>query len=163
VSDTRAVWQAIDESRASLERWVPDIGSRQTPDEVAVGLHALLTDPGERLIHAICDRATGRILGEVGLYTVDWQTRTGEIGYWLRETARHQGFMAEALRLFVDHATHGLGLGRLEAHVASGNTDSVRAVERLGFRPAAQRAAVPGLDAAAEMIAIFALERQLTV
>jgi ribosomal-protein-alanine N-acetyltransferase len=162
LADTQAVWEAIDESRASLERWVPDIGCRRTPSDVRIGLESLLSDSRDRQIFAICDRAGGGILGEVGLYSVDWPNGCGEIGYWLRETARQRGYMAEALQLVIGHATHGLGLRRLEAHIAPDNTYSVRSVERQGFRVDRPRAPMAGLDAVAASIVIYAREHRGT-
>ncbi len=159
LADAQAVWEAIDESRASLERWVPDIGCRRTPTDVRIGLESLLSDSRERQIFAVCDRAGGGILGEVGLYAVDWPNGCGEIGYWLRETARQRGYMTEALQLVIDHATYGLGLRRLEAHIAPENTHSIRTVEQLEFRVDKPRAPMAGLDAAAASIVIYALER----
>src|SRR6185503_6472862 len=84
LGDAPAVWQAIDESRTSLERWVPDIGCRRTPEDVRSGLTSLGASPGERQVFAVCDRLSGRILGEVGLYEIDRQSGLGEVGYWLR-------------------------------------------------------------------------------
>jgi len=160
LADTQAVWEAIDESRASLERWVPDIGCRRTPSDVRTGLESLLSDLRERQIFAVCERVGGGILGEIGLYALDWSNGCGEIGYWLRETARQRGYMAEALQLVIDHATHGLGLRRLEAHIPAENTLSVRSAERQGFRIDRSRAPIAGLDAAAPTIMIYAREHQ---
>jgi RimJ/RimL family protein N-acetyltransferase len=162
VSDSAAVWQAIDESRTSLERWVPEIASRRTHSEVEAGLQALLAAREERLILAIADRRTGQILGEVGLYTIDREASIGEIGYWLRETARHRGLMAEALPLVIAHAMHGLGLQRLEAHIAVENAASIRVVERLGFRGVTEREPVARQDAQSAGISIYVLEQTKT-
>jgi RimJ/RimL family protein N-acetyltransferase len=158
LADAQAVWEAIDESRPSLERWVPDIGRRQTPDDVRCGLGPLVTSPGERLVFVVCERTTGRILGEVGLYDVDWQNGLGEVGFWLRQTARRRGYMAEALQVLTDHATRGLGLRRLEAHIAPENTESARVVEKQGYRIDRPRAATPERDGDTSSILIYALE-----
>jgi ribosomal-protein-serine acetyltransferase len=157
LADADAVWEAIDESRPSLERWVPDIASRRTPDDIRAGLAPLVTSPGERLVYAICERSTGRILGEVGLYDVDWLNRVGEVGYWLRKTARGRGYMDQALQVLIDHATHGLGVQRLEAHIALENAESARVAQRLGFRIDGQRAVNPEFDGDTSNILIYAL------
>jgi hypothetical protein len=52
LADTQAVWEAIDESRASLERWVPDIGGRRTPSDVRTGLESLTHGLGLRRLEA---------------------------------------------------------------------------------------------------------------
>jgi ribosomal-protein-serine acetyltransferase len=158
LGDAHAVWEAIDESRSSLERWVPDIGCRRTPDDVRVGLTPLVTSPGNRVVYAVCERSTGQILGEVGLYDVDWENRVGEVGYWLRQTSRGSGYMAEALQMLTDHATRGLGLRRIEAHIAPENTLSARVVEKQGFRIDGHRAAAPERDGDTSSILIYAIE-----
>ena len=66
--------------------------------------------------------------------------REAEIGYWTHPSARGRGLMTEACGLVVRHcftpyAEGGLGLVRLEAIVAEGNTASQQVVETQRLHP----------------------------
>jgi hypothetical protein len=66
----------------------------------------------------VWSRRERRFLGEVGLHDVDWSGGVCSVGYWLRSSARGQGFTSEALGLLQSHASSALGLQRFEAHIA---------------------------------------------
>lgn len=157
-SDALAVWEAIEESRASLARWTPDIARRATVGEVRTGLAQVCAARarGQRLIYGIWRRADWRLLGEVGLHDVDWARQTGTVGYWLRLSARGQGFVREAVDVLQAHARASLGLRRLEAHIAEENHASRRVVERLGYLLTGQRPADPEWDGDTRTMLIYA-------
>jgi len=139
--DADGVLEALVESRESLMRWVPDIGRRQTADEVRLGLDLLdrAHNRGERLVYGLWHRATGRFVGETGLYDVSGSRCT--VGYWLRVTARGHGFVDEALSALERHAFRVLGLNVIEAHIAPDNVASRRVVDRHGYEAIGARMA----------------------
>jgi RimJ/RimL family protein N-acetyltransferase len=156
-ADAEAVWHAIEESRPSLARWVPDIARRQTPAEVRAGLEFLASqrERGQGLVFGLWERASGGFLGEVGLYQLDWDRRSAEVGYWLRETARGRGYAAEALELVCGQARGSLELRHVEAHIAPDNVASRRVAERQGFRIVGQRPAVAQWDGDVRCVLIY--------
>ena len=160
VDDAAAVWAAIEESRASLCRWVPDIGRRRTQDEVRAGLAqvARANARGQRLVLGLWTRDSGTFVGEVGVYDIVRARGLGEVGYWLRATARGQGYATEALGALVEHARDALGLRTLEAHIGSDNHASRRVAEALGFQVTRHRSAVPFWDGAGDAILVHTLE-----
>ena len=158
LADAEAIWAAIEESRASLAHWVPDIARRQTLAQVRSGLEFLAAQRkvGRGLVYGVWERASGRFVGEVGLYQRDLDRRSAEVGYWLRQTARGQGYAAEALELVCDHAAGAdLDLRQLEAHIASDNVASQRVAERQGFHIVSQRPAVPHWDGDVPCVLIY--------
>jgi RimJ/RimL family protein N-acetyltransferase len=158
-TDAEAVSEAIHESRTSLARWVPDIGRPRSLAEVEHALAGLAHDQDQRprLVFGVWERSSGRFLGEVGLYDFDPGEGRAEVGYWIRCTARQQGYATEALRVLVEYAKGGLGLQRFEAHIASENAASRRVAERLGLRIAGRRAAAPRWDGQAAEVLVYAL------
>src|SRR5690242_13382889 len=64
--DAVEVFEAIQESRSSLARWVPDIARRRTADEVRYGLESLArcSARGDRLVFGVWDRRDNGFLGE---------------------------------------------------------------------------------------------------
>src|ERR1700752_2698245 len=43
------------------------------------------------------DRASGGIVGSIGLFNADWEVGSAEVGYGVRRSARSQGYATEAL------------------------------------------------------------------
>jgi len=57
-----------------------------------------------------------------------------DIGFALLPDYWGKGFAYEAATAVLNHACHGLGLRRVTAIVSSGNTTSIRLIEKLGLR-----------------------------
>jgi RimJ/RimL family protein N-acetyltransferase len=143
VGDAAIVSEAIEESRQALEAWTPHVATHRTAAEVAVGL-ARLEDAwatSRKLIYGLYERPLGRFVGEVGLYTIDWQTQVAEIGLWLRTGCEGHGYGRQAYKALIGHALDDLGLKALEGIINPANERSRRLAERVGFRVAR---AVPG-------------------
>jgi len=79
------------------------------------------------------EKATGRYLGEVGLYQPDHFPEP-EIGWILVEEAEGRGIAYEAAVAVRDWAYQSLGLRTLVCYIAPGNLRSIRLAERLGAR-----------------------------
>jgi RimJ/RimL family protein N-acetyltransferase len=73
----------------------------------------------------------------IGVVEVLFQpVNSGEIGFWLGEKHRGNGYMTEALAAVADHllAPDGRGLTRLHWEAMVGNDASARVARRIGFR-----------------------------
>ena len=83
---------------------------------------------------AIADAATGRAVGQIGL----WLRNTGEgrasIGYWVTPSARGRRAASHALAAMVGWAFTGLRIPRLELYIEPWNEVSIRTAERAGFQ-----------------------------
>jgi RimJ/RimL family protein N-acetyltransferase len=91
---------------------------------------------GSGLTWAVADPAGDELLGAISLIDVK-PGREAEIGFWTHPAARGRGVTTEACRLAVRHAFSpagdGLGLRRVLAMAAEGNTASQRVLEANGF------------------------------
>jgi len=134
-SDAPDVWEAVVETRATLQRWTAQPASRSSLEEVQVGLSRLESswDNSVRLVDAVHKRHSGDDLGESGLYEIDGGRRIAEVGYWLRDGAVGHGYMSEALAVLCRPVFSRLELARIEALVQPGNERSLKTTESAGF------------------------------
>jgi RimJ/RimL family protein N-acetyltransferase len=81
---------------------------------------------------AVTDARTGAVLGSIGV-RFDEAGDVGEIGYWLRASARGRGAMTRAVRL-VSRWAFERGAARLQLRADVENGASRRVAEQAGFR-----------------------------
>jgi [ribosomal protein S5]-alanine N-acetyltransferase len=75
-----------------------------------------------------------QMLGTCTLFHFDSNNGRAEIGYGQHSRYWRSGYMTEALTALIDYAFGTLRLRRLEADVDPRNENSLRILERLGFR-----------------------------
>ncbi|MGE3268204.1 MAG: GNAT family N-acetyltransferase [Chloroflexota bacterium] len=133
--DSRALWDAVDESRNHLEPWMPWMDGYNNPDDALEYTRRAYARwlVREDLAVAIVERQTRRIVGGSGLHRIDWQHRLFEIGYWLRTDAEGRGYAQETVQLLTRLAFDELDANRVQVRMDTRNERSRRVVERLGF------------------------------
>jgi RimJ/RimL family protein N-acetyltransferase len=131
--EARALWGLVRENAAALQPWMP-----WAWEVAGVEAYVKLVTEWER---AALDRRElvfgiflpdGRPVGGIGLHA-----RCGpgglEVGYWLAEGARGQGYATEATAAMVQVALRGIGVDRVELHCHPENVRSAAVARRLGF------------------------------
>jgi RimJ/RimL family protein N-acetyltransferase len=94
-------------------------------------------DPAPDVEVAVVLRETGELIGETGLYSIDWIARTAESGSWLyRGADRGKGYGTEAKLLLLEYAFDRLGLNMIWAWVKERNPRSQAALRKQGYRDA---------------------------
>lgn len=94
-------------------------------------------DPPDELDLAIVLRETGAVIGDVGLFYLDWIGRTAETSIWIyRPEHRGGGLGTEAKHLLLEYAFDRLGLRLLWSWVNTANLRSAAAVRKQGYRDA---------------------------
>lgn len=83
---------------------------------------------------AVCDAASGALLGSCGLVTIDRTLCSAEIGYWTAPWARGQGVAVRATRALSRWAFSELDLRRIVWQAELGNHASRLVALRAGFR-----------------------------
>ena len=83
---------------------------------------------------AITDAATGRAIGNIGLWLHDIGAGRASVGFWVAGPARGRGAVGDALRTLTFWALGVLGIPRLELYVEPWNEAAIRAAERAGFQ-----------------------------
>lgn len=109
------------------------------------------TEPGSRPVLA----------GQMTISGIAWgSARWGMAGYWVDRALAGRGIAPTALALAGDHMFGPMGLHRLEVAIRPENTNSLRVVEKLGFRPEGLRPAYMHVDGAWRDHLMFALHAE---
>ena len=88
----------------------------------------------QSLMLAVVLKETGRVIGQLNSKIVDEANKTANIGYVINQNYRGQGYCAEAVSRLLDDIFSVQNVRRVIADIDVRNLDSVRVVERLGFR-----------------------------
>jgi RimJ/RimL family protein N-acetyltransferase len=82
---------------------------------------------------------SNRPVAMTGLHRFDWNTRSFEIGYWVRGSAQGRGYATEIANALTRFAFDQLQARRVGISHADGNDRSRRVIERLGYEHEAFR------------------------
>jgi RimJ/RimL family protein N-acetyltransferase len=94
-------------------------------------------NPSTDMEVAVVLRESGEIIGEVGLYDIDWIARHGETGSWIYKAEhRGSGYGTEAKLLLLEYAFERLGMNMLWSWVKEANPRSQAALRKQGYRDA---------------------------
>jgi [ribosomal protein S5]-alanine N-acetyltransferase len=89
---------------------------------------------GQALSLAAARADTGRLVGHVALFQVDWSALTTEIHYWTAPWARGNRFAPEAVRAVAGWALSIAGFARVTLQAVVENVASQRVARAAGFR-----------------------------
>ena len=132
------------EDISSIRAWVNDesatryLSTRYWPPQTMVDtqefLSRMLQSSHNACNFVIADRESGRYIGQMDMFRVDWRLRQGEIGMVIADAnERGRGIGTEALLLMERFAFRTLGLERLELEVHMQNAAALRCYEKAGL------------------------------
>jgi RimJ/RimL family protein N-acetyltransferase len=133
VDDAPAVWEAVRESMAELQRWMPWCHPGYSIDDSRSWLETQVPafEQGTAFEFAIVS-ADQQYLGGCGLNQIDTINQRANLGYWVRTSAARRGVATHAVCALRDWGFQHTGLLRLEVVVAVGNAQSQRVAVKAG-------------------------------
>ena len=133
IDDAPAVVDAVHESVAELQPWMPwcHPGYSIHDSRSWLSMQVPAFDLKTAFEFAIV-ADHGRYLGGCGLNQLDAINRRANLGYWVRSTETRRGVATAAVCALRDWAFASTDLIRLEILVAVGNTASHRVAEKAG-------------------------------
>jgi RimJ/RimL family protein N-acetyltransferase len=147
---------ALTDGLVTLRPWQRDdvpalIACIDGDDEIARWLDMIPQPYGENEARAWVDQATsfwregtsapfavllaetGEAVGGIGFRWIADEHGVGEVGYWLRQSARGRGLTTRALQLLIQWAFDELRCERLQLRADELNVPSQRVAEKAGF------------------------------
>lgn len=86
----------------------------------------------------IIEKNTNEIIGDIGIHFIDSDNFQCEIGCTLNKNVHGKGFATEALRGSIDYLFKKLSKHRIVASIDPKNINSIKLIERIGFRKEGQ-------------------------
>jgi ribosomal-protein-serine acetyltransferase len=134
--DAADLFEAAHSSVASVGRWLPwchaGYGVADANDWIDHCQRGWADN--EHFAFAVFDRATGELVGSVGLNQRNRQERSANLGYWVRQSRQGQGIATCAARLVAGFGFGQLALIRIEIVARPENHPSRRTAEKVGAR-----------------------------
>jgi RimJ/RimL family protein N-acetyltransferase len=133
-NDAAPAYQAINESRASVGAWMPDLAAVPSVEAVEewIGEARLAYTSGQMFHFAIVDATSNIFLGGCGLTQISVTHRFANLYYWVRSSQVKKGIASTATRLLAAWGFENAQLHRIEIVVAVENTASLRVAEKVG-------------------------------
>lgn len=133
MSHAPAIFEAIDQERAYLGRWLPFVSATRGLGDSEAYVRSVVEAPGRETSQVFAIECGGDFAGLIGFKDTDWDNGKTEIGYWIRERFQRRGLVTRAAACLIERAFANLGLNRVVLCCAVGNARSRAVALRLGF------------------------------
>jgi ribosomal-protein-alanine N-acetyltransferase len=120
---------------------VPDWPRPRTVEDTLRYLEPIIAGQTERgyASWAVIEKATGRLVGDCGLFPADGVGPEIELAYGLAPDVWGRGYATEAAGACLRVAFEELGVARVVADVDPANAASIRVLEKVGFEQTGEK------------------------
>lgn len=91
----------------------------------------------DKQVRFMIDLKSGPCIGMVDLFDFEPIHQRAALGVLIDKEYRQKGYAREALQLLIDYASNQLGLHQVHCSIRSGNKESIRLFENVGFEKVA--------------------------
>lgn len=84
--------------------------------------------------YVIIEKELQKIVGDLGIHFMDVENKQAEIGCTLNKEFQNKGYATEAVKRTIDYLFNELNKHRIITSIDPENTNSIRLLERIGFR-----------------------------
>ncbi len=121
-----------DTAANKYQGWIPE-----TIDDVVIFIEKTakqLDEPETWFQFVILENKTQKIIGDLGIHFFGDENKQAEIGCTLNKSFQNKGYATEAVKRVIDYLFNELNKHRIMTSIDPDNHDSIRLVERIGFR-----------------------------
>jgi ribosomal-protein-serine acetyltransferase len=133
LSHVEAIFNAIDQNRKFLRRWLPFVDFTIKMSDTEKFVRSILDKPFERRDEVYVIWYKHEFAGLIGFKDADRINDKIEIGYWLIEKVTGKGVATKAAQKMVNLAFRNMDMNRVQIRCGVGNDKSSAIPRRLGF------------------------------
>ena len=130
---SRELYELASANRGHLGTWLPWLEHMESEEFIRKFIEASSQRNSEGTEFAFVILKENKIVGRIGIYKIDTQNKSGEIGYWLAKDEEGKGVVSDASRKLIDWCFDGLQLNRIEIRCIGENVRSECIPVRLKF------------------------------
>lgn len=121
-----------DKEANKYQGWIPE-----TIEDVEIFIGKIakqMNEPGTWFQMVIIEKESEKIVGDLGIHFIDSENKQVEIGCTLNKDYQKKGYATESVKKVIDYSFNELNKHRITASIDPDNKNSIRLVERIGFR-----------------------------
>jgi ribosomal-protein-serine acetyltransferase len=134
IQDSGLLFQLVQENREHFRQWLPWIDNIITPVQFHAIISGWLKQFYDNNGFQLGIRYRHKLIGVIGLHSIDWFNKQTSIGYYLGEGNEGKGIMTRSVRALIDYIFNYLKLHRVEIRCGLNNHKSRAIPIRLGFK-----------------------------
>lgn len=129
------IFQAVDECRDYLKPFGSWEKYDDSPESCLNYLKkaAPKTEAGELVEYGIYIKGIDTYIGNIQVFDISKENRSGEFGYWLAEKATGHGYMREAIGILEKECFLFLNLNRIQISCNALNEASIKVIKACGY------------------------------
>ena len=133
VRDAETIFTAIDHNRSHLGVWLPFVDTTKTVKDSEAFIQTVILHRDESFNEVYTIWFKGDFAGIIGFHYTDRVNEKTEIGYWLVREMTGKGIVTRSCRALIGLAFEKMGMNRITIKCATGNSQSEKVANRLGF------------------------------
>lgn len=106
-------FELIDSNREHLKFWFEWVAGTKKVEDTLKFLFIICDEisKGEKAVYGIY--LENKLIGDISIFNLSEQKRSGEIGYWMSKDYTQKGYMTEAVKILESEAFETQGLNRI--------------------------------------------------
>jgi RimJ/RimL family protein N-acetyltransferase len=121
-----------DKETNKYQGWIPE--KIEDVEEFIGKIAEQINIPDTWFQFVLMEKETRKIVGDLGIHFMDSENKQAEIGCTLNKVYQNKGYAAESVKCVIDYLFRNLNKHRIITSIDSDNINSIRLVERIGFR-----------------------------
>jgi ribosomal-protein-serine acetyltransferase len=130
---TQAIYDLACANRNYLREWLPWVDNMHDESFTEAFVMRCLKGQEEGISASYVILQNNEIIGTIGLFKIDNQNKSAEIGYWLAEAQQGKSIMRKCCKHLITHCFTTLSLNRIQIRCATENSKSAHIPRALGF------------------------------
>lgn len=128
------IFQVVDKNRNYLSRWLPWPSSTNRIEDTLKFLQETENGikEGKKVNYGIFLR--NEYIGNLGVFDIDVENKSAEIGYWLSQDFVRKGYMTEAVQVIEKELFQNLGFNRIQIKCDALNEASSGVALKCGYK-----------------------------